>query len=73
MKWLSMDSAPKDGSRILIKDEEGFVYVVSWLNSSEGINVLKETMDWCIPESYQDEQGGYENIYRPVGWMPCPK
>jgi hypothetical protein len=70
-KWLEMKDAPKDGTRILIKSNDGNVYVAAWLNNydppGEGVR-----MEWAIPESWQDEQGGYFTVDYPVGWMPCP-
>ena len=70
-EWLKMEDAPKDGTRILIKDNEGTVFVGAWI----GYNYEPRTKliyNWVIPESWQDEQGGYYDIDNPIGWMYCP-
>lgn len=72
MEWDNMENAPKDGSRILIKDNDGVVYVAAWIGYNLGLGKTK-FYDWVIPESWQDEQGGYYEIDNPVGWMHCPK
>ncbi len=72
MKWIDIKSAPKDGTSILVKDEEGDVYLVAWLDDNEGMRGGK-MMSWCVPESWQDEQGGYYTVDNVVKWMPLPK
>lgn len=69
-QWLPMKEAPKDGTRILLK-EDGIVYVAAWTGYNYGYRG-KKYYDWVIPESWQDEQGGYYEIENPIGWMHCP-
>jgi hypothetical protein len=57
---------------VVIKDEDGDVYIVAWLNDAVG-RYSRKDMNWCIPESWQDEQGGYCTIDNVIGWMDCPK
>ena len=70
-KWLDMASAPQDRTRILLTDGE-LVYVAAWLDDNEGLRYRPKRMEWAITESWQDEQGGYQTITNPLGWMPCP-
>lgn len=67
-----MSTASKTGEKILVKDIDGDVYLVAWLANSYGYRKKKE-MCWVVPESWQDEQGGYFTIDNPVGWQECPK
>lgn len=69
--WRNMDSAPQDGTRILVYDADD-VYIVSWLNVTTHRHPRHTLMAWAIPESWQDEQGGYTIIDSPLGWMPTP-
>lgn len=71
MNWNLMDSAPKDGTRIIVSDGQN-CYVVAWLDCRTNQRQRKR-MNWAIPESWQDEQGGYFTVDAPVSWMPCPK
>ena len=67
MKWDTIDTAPRDGTRIIVHDGEN-VFVVAYLNNRVSRRG-KKVMEWCIPESWQDEQGGYETVDAKE-WMP---
>lgn len=71
----SMDTAPRDGTRISVNDGENW-YVASWIVDYYIVfprteAAQEESKDWCIPESYQDEQGGYFTVDA-VGWCSLP-
>jgi len=69
-EWLPIESAPKDGARILVCGgdcEE--VRLVAWLQ--DGNIGRKKFFAWCSPDSWQDEQGGF-STYQPILWMPAP-
>lgn len=73
--WLPIASAPKDGTRILVFDPEGDgdsanIVLVAWLNDAE--RHRKARFMWCVPDSWQDEQGGYYVVGRPTHWQPLP-
>ncbi len=69
-QWKDMDSAPKDGTEILIKDEEGNC-ICSWGDSQTGTG-SKESMRWCIVNDW-DEEIGYNSPKNPIGWMHLPE
>jgi hypothetical protein len=73
--WRPIETAPKDGSRILVFDEmaadnESPVVMVAWLNDAERHN--RKRFAWCVPGSWQDEQGGHCTADRPTHWRPLP-
>jgi hypothetical protein len=73
--WEPIETAPKDGSRILVFDEmaadnESPVVMVAWLNDAERHN--RKRFAWCVPGSWQDEQGGHCTADRPTHWRPLP-
>jgi hypothetical protein len=63
-----MVDAPKDGSRVLVFDGENW-YVVAWLDDYDNYSYSRHVMCWCVPESFQDEQGGYVVIDKPLFWV----
>lgn len=70
--WHGMDSAPKDGTEILVADAAG-VHKVAWLDDSVGRRRGQHRIfAWCVPGSWQDEQGGHYTIDEPTHWQPLP-
>jgi len=68
--WLPIESAPKDGTRILACGGDcDELQLVAWLNDSS--ISWKKAMAWCSPDSWQDEHGGY-STYSPTHWQPLP-
>lgn len=73
--WQDIGTAPKDGSEILVADSYG-VHKVAWLdNASRPSRGKSRKLDfaWCVPGSWQDEQGGFYTIDNPTHWMPLPE
>ena len=81
-----MDSAPKDGTRILIWNEPPLVknygdlykelrgwFIVAWIDDYVFYPGSKPVKRWCVPESFQDEQGGYFTIDYPLCWTHLPE
>jgi|WetSurSiteA1Bulk_404760.scaffolds.fasta_scaffold55279_2 hypothetical protein len=73
MNWQPIETAPKDGTLILVyepetkRNEEG-IYIVTW--SRQDKYYPKE---WCIICSEQDEQGGCATVDYATYWMPLPE
>lgn len=70
--WQPMDSAPKDHP-IIAQEADGTTYVVEWMdNAGYTSKRHKPLMQWCVPCSWQDEQGGFHDVVA-VRWMEIPK
>jgi hypothetical protein len=69
-EWQPIETAPKDGTSILVATEEG-VQLVAWLDNNTSLHSRK-FMEWCEPGSWQDEQGGYTIADNPTHWTPLP-
>lgn len=70
-EWLPMDSAPKDGTFVLLlQDKE--VYKAAWLQNYGVVCRRSDPFEWCIDSSYQDEQGYYSTV-NPEKWRPLPQ
>ena len=59
-----IETAPKDGTRILVCDESNW-YVAAWgeTNSGKGWVYAVVAIDWNY----------YEVVYSPIYWAPLPK
>ena len=71
--WQPIETAPKDGSYILAYDSESeSIDVVFWHDGAEGLGGKRKVMEWCVKDSYGDEQGGWFDS-RATHWMPLPE
>jgi hypothetical protein len=68
MEWQTIETAPKDGTRILLFDGAD-MYVAAWEDSSMSIN---ETKNWVYAVVSTD-WNYYEVVYNPTHWMPLPE
>jgi hypothetical protein len=73
MNWQPIETAPKDGTMILVYEpaigeygEEG-IYIVSWNREYS-----RQPKTWCVILSEQDEQGGCSTVDYATHWMPLP-
>lgn len=67
-KWLPMDSAPRDGTRILVAFKRSGVEAVSWAPSpATGFEI------WCVDDHKVGPYAlrGYVEA-DVLGWMPLP-
>lgn len=76
MKWQPIETAPKDGTLILISFGEKGVRAVSW-DSPWADPVTLENGIWCVDD---DKHGpyplrGYNDVgyNAPTHWMPLPE
>jgi hypothetical protein len=72
MNWQPIETAPKDGRKILVY-ENGEAFCVAWQVDYDIIYpktkaAQERAKRWCIPESYQDEQGGFFTVDNPTHW-----
>lgn len=70
-QWSLMDSAPLDGTLILVKTANGNRHTVMWTS----ICNYGGRKAWCIPDSWQAARSGsgddaYLTTVAPIGWMP---
>lgn len=70
--WKPIDSAPKDGTEVLLvvvgKKGTGDVFIGSCLNP----DLTKHMKDWKNEGWYEDEQDQLRGPYRPTHWMAIP-
>lgn len=71
--WLPIETAPKDGTQILVYSKEDGVMWVSWETEQVFLPGYKPEKKWCVPGSHQDEQGGAYTTSNPTHWMPVPE
>jgi hypothetical protein len=80
MDWQPIETAPRDGTEILIWDEgdNGFGWVVARYETKEGWAAIGSTTDmmkvgrvrWHV--AAQMYRGRYQLIKKPTYWMPLP-
>lgn len=78
-KYNPMETAPKDGTEILVWNYETYLISepfgkwmkVAWLHNKESGKYSR--YEWAVPESWQDEQGGYETANSPICWTSLPE
>ena len=71
MKLKPMDTAPRDGTRILIWEEGGHD---KWVVAFWGVydNDRPGGYAWCIDESWDSEWGIWHYLDAPRYWLPLP-
>lgn len=70
MTWNTIDTAPRNGRRILVWD--GINVVVAEYRTEMFVgNQRSDTKHWIQIDTYQDEMGG-EVLLDPTHWMPLP-
>lgn len=72
--WYPMESAPKDGTRIIVcsGNISQEILVAEWKWSGYGKKSNNDNWDWCIIYGYDNETGKELIVINPIGWMPCP-
>ena len=77
-EWQSIDTAPKDGTKVLVYDQESAGLSgrpgigIAWWHSHRYHDKYRES--WCPQESWCS-QGCRDDveIYHPTHWMPLPE
>lgn len=73
MKWKPIETAPKDGTQILVYSKNDGVVWVSWDTEEIYYPDCNPEKCWAVPGSHQDEQGGCYRIDDATHWVPVPK
>lgn len=71
--WEPIESAPKDGTRILVWDKFAQI-VVAWWGPNGGYR--EDEKEWCYGDSHCDgdfSPSYYSELWAPRYWMPLPK
>ena len=68
-----METAPKDGSLILITESDGRVVVAAWGNSGSGGGMGPD--DWGVALHNDGKKITWDTkpLYFPIGWLPLPQ
>lgn len=67
MNWQPIETAPKDGTNILVWDGYN-QYVAFWGESSLW---ARKSDDWCYGQC-SGEHNSYSTVDEPTLWQPCP-
>jgi hypothetical protein len=69
--WKDMDSAPKDGTPILICDDEDVVHKCLWAAWDNSDNKGRNK-NWCIDSSWDGEFDSATTVNKPKKWRALP-
>jgi len=76
MEWQPIETAPKDGTKVLIVNSDGAIdvagYVVQWDEHSE---LVRKARDGDVYRTVREDTGYWdtETAYWPTHWMPLPE
>lgn len=76
MEWKTIETAPKDGTKVLIVNDEGAMavagYVEQWYARTEFVRKAK---DGDVYRTVREETGYWDTdtAYCPTHWMPLPE
>lgn len=70
--WQPIETAPKDGTRILVYQPGDGIMWVEWGIEEIYYPGCKPRNCWIVPGSHQDEQGGGYTADNPIKWHPLP-
>lgn len=84
MQWMPIDTAPKDGTEILVYFDYATVPIVhiAWFRNKEeweysgkwsGWDSLEEWEGWWTYPEHSVTQKKLEDSYAPTHWIPCPE
>lgn len=76
MNWQPIETAPKDGTKVLIVDESGnmdvAIYIEEWRERQEFVRSAK---DGNVYRTVREDLGWWDSDYciGPTHWMPLPE
>ena len=70
--WQPIETAPKDGTMILVSSTDQGVCCVEWDCIAEAFPMSPVNCGFYFPYSEQDECGGAVMVENPTHWMPLP-
>ncbi len=76
MKWQLIEIAPKDGTKVLIVNENGDMavagYIAQWIEVNKWIRTAR---DGDVYRTEREDTGYWdtEMVYCPTHWMPLPE
>jgi|688.fasta_scaffold191249_7 hypothetical protein len=69
--WQPIETAPKDGTRIIVGKESG--YVMAWASSAYWFNREPcRHSPACKPGTHVGWTDGFDTLSAPTHWMPLP-
>ncbi len=76
MGWRPIETAPKDGTRVLIVDDEGDMDVAGYVEQwDERIEFVRKTKDGAVYRTVTEDVGYWsaDTVRFPTRWMPLPE
>ena len=75
MEWQQIETAPKDGTKVLIVNDEGAMAVAGYVEQwDERTEFVRKAKDGDVYRTVRDECGYWDtdSAYCPTHWMPLP-
>lgn len=75
MEWQLIETAPRDGTRVLIVNEDGDIDVAGYVEEwHERLEFVRKTRDGDVFKTVRDDVGYWDTdiAYCPTHWMPLP-
>ena len=70
MTWQTIETAPRDGSGVIVFEDE--VYFATWVNDVPDYHI-RGLSAFVNPWSWDDDRGQYGCVIRnPTHWQPLP-
>ena len=76
MEWQAIETAPKDGTKVLIVNDEGAMDVAGYVEQwNERTEFVRKAKDGDVYRTVREEIGYWDTdtAYCPTHWMPLPE
>lgn len=71
--WQPIETAPKDGTRILVWSDELYQKpYIAWYGEDSGFHELPPGYEWLTGDGDSNSYGYYYTPCKPTHWMPLP-